>query len=123
MIGLSSAAARRCSALMQLSNLHLLGELREPSLGLFRRQTPPVLEHREVELEDALRADPERRFGVAIGDLEMASKVLLPAWLAGLDRRFVIDGTLGECPLTERGWQRAGDRQWQNAVPDPLRVT
>jgi len=53
--------------------------VRDAALGLIRRQSLTVFEHRNIELEDAVRSDRKGRFGVAVGDLKVVSEILLPA--------------------------------------------
>ncbi|MUZ74782.1 hypothetical protein GOZ90_19010 [Agrobacterium vitis] len=88
--------------------LHLLGQLGEVPFRLCRRQTPTLLKDRHVKLEYAVGADPQRRVGVLIGDLEMVAKILLAAELARFDGLFVIDRILGKGPFAEGGRQGTG---------------
>lgn len=85
--------------------LHLLGQLGEVTFRLGWRQAPPFLHDRHVELKYAVGADPKRRIGIVIGDLEVVAKVLLTAEFTGFDGLHVIDRVVGEGPLVERGRQ------------------
>jgi hypothetical protein len=87
---------------------HLLGQLGEVPFRLCRRQTTTLLKDRHVELEYAVGADPERRIGVLIGDLEMVAKILLAAEFAGFDGLFVVDRILGKGSFAKSSRQGSG---------------
>lgn len=98
-----------CSKLFKCADagfqLHLLGQLGEVALRFGWRQAPPFLHDRHVELKYAVGADPKRRIGIVIGDLEVVAKVLLAAEFTGFDGLLVIDCVVGEGPLVERSGQ------------------
>ena len=56
------------------------------SLRLLGREASAPLNDCDIELEYAMRADPQGRLGILIGDLEMVAQILLPTEFAGFRR-------------------------------------